>query len=298
MSVSRVSQILFSRVSYAARKPQQFAAPVFRYYSFIDQTGNYEFLKLETAGEKKNVGIVTLNRPKALNALCDQLMNEIIRALKHFNSDSSIAAIVLTGSEKAFAAGADIKEMKDNSYASNLKLNFIADWNVVAKSRKPIIAAVNGYALGGGNELAMMCDIIYAGDKAKFSQPEIAIGTIPGAGGTQRLTRVIGKSKAMEMILTGNMISAEEAEKSGLVSKVFPADKVVEEAVKLGEKIASHSQLIVAIAKEAVNAAYETTLQQGLLFEKRLFHSTFSLADRKEGMAAFLEKRSPRYTNQ
>ncbi|XP_012058078.1 PREDICTED: probable enoyl-CoA hydratase, mitochondrial [Atta cephalotes] len=296
MSVSRVSQILFSRVSYAARKPQQFAAPVFRYYSY--QTGNYEFLKLETAGEKKNVGIVTLNRPKVLNALCDQLMNEIIRALKHFNSDSSIAAIVLTGSEKAFAAGADIKEMKDNSYASNLKLNFIADWNVVAKSRKPIIAAVNGYALGGGNELAMMCDIIYAGDKAKFSQPEIAIGTIPGAGGTQRLTRVIGKSKAMEMILTGNMISAEEAEKSGLVSKVFPADKVVEEAVKLGEKIASHSQLIVAIAKEAVNAAYETTLQQGLLFEKRLFHSTFSLADRKEGMAAFLEKRSPRYTNQ
>ncbi|KAG5308565.1 ECHM protein, partial [Pseudoatta argentina] len=296
MSVSRVSQILFSRVSHAARKPQQFTVPVFRYYS--SQTGNYEFLKLETAGEKKNVGVITLNRPKALNALCDQLMNEISQALEHFNLDSSIAAIVLTGSEKAFAAGADIKEMKDNSYASNLKLNFIADWNVVAKSRKPIIAAVNGYALGGGNELAMMCDIIYAGDKAKFGQPEIAIGTIPGAGGTQRLTRVIGKSKAMEMILTGNMISAEEAEKSGLVSKVLPADKVVEEAVKLGEKIASHSQLIVAIAKEAVNAAYETTLQQGLLFEQRLFHSTFSLADRKEGMAAFLEKRSPRYTNQ
>ncbi|EGI61493.1 PREDICTED: probable enoyl-CoA hydratase, mitochondrial [Acromyrmex echinatior] len=296
MSVSRVSQILFSRVSHAARKSQQFAVPVFRYYS--SQTGNYEFLKLETAGEKKNVGVITLNRPKALNALCDQLMNEISQALEHFNLDSSIAAIVLTGSEKAFAAGADIKEMKDNSYASNLKLNFIADWNVVAKSRKPIIAAVNGYALGGGNELAMMCDIIYAGDKAKFAQPEIAIGTIPGAGGTQRLTRVIGKSKAMEMILTGNMISAEEAEKSGLVSKVLPADKVVEEAVKLGEKIASHSQLIVAIAKEAVNAAYETTLQQGLLFEQRLFYSTFSLADRKEGMAAFLEKRSPRYTNQ
>lgn len=296
MSVSRVSQILFSRVSHAARKSQQFAVPVFRYYS--SQTGNYEFLKLETAGEKKNVGVITLNRPKALNALCDQLMNEISQALEHFNLDSSIAAIVLTGREKAFAAGADIKEMKDNSYASNLKLNFIADWNVVAKSRKPIIAAVNGYALGGGNELAMMCDIIYAGDKAKFAQPEIAIGTIPGAGGTQRLTRVIGKSKAMEMILTGNMISAEEAEKSGLVSKVLPADKVVEEAVKLGEKIASHSQLIVAIAKEAVNAAYETTLQQGLLFEQRLFYSTFSLADRKEGMAAFLEKRSPRYTNQ
>ncbi|KYM99274.1 PREDICTED: probable enoyl-CoA hydratase, mitochondrial [Cyphomyrmex costatus] len=296
MSVSRISQILFSRVSHVARKPQQFAVPVYRYYSC--QTSNYEFIKIETAGEKKNVGVVTLNRPKALNALCDQLMNEINQALDHFNSDSSIAAIVLTGSEKAFAAGADIKEMKDNSFASNLKVNFIANWNGVAKSRKPIIAAVNGYALGGGNELAMMCDIIYAGDKAKFGQPEIAIGTIPGAGGTQRLTRIVGKSTAMEMVLTGNMISAEEAERSGLVSKVFPADKVVEEAVKLGEKIASHSQLVIAIAKEAVNAAYETTLQQGLLFEKRLFHGTFSLADRKEGMAAFLEKRSPRYTNQ
>ncbi|KAG5330132.1 ECHM protein, partial [Acromyrmex heyeri] len=273
MSVSRVSQILFSRVSHAARKPQQFAVPVFRYYSCKYQI--YCEHRSLLPGEKKNVGVITLNRPKALNALCDQLMNEISQALEHFNLDSSIAAIVLTGSEKAFAA---------------------ADWNVVAKSRKPIIAAVNGYALGGGNELAMMCDIIYAGDKAKFGQPEIAIGTIPGAGGTQRLTRVIGKSKAMEMILTGNMISAEEAEKSG--NKVLPADKVVEEAVKLGEKIASHSQLIVAIAKEAVNAAYETTLQQGLLFEQRLFHSTFSLADRKEGMAAFLEKRSPRYTNQ
>lgn len=296
MSVSRVSQILFSRVSHVARKPQQYVAPAFRYYS--SQTGNYEFIKVETVGEKKNVGIITLNRPKVLNALCDQLMTEINHALEHMDSDSAIAAIVLTGSEKAFAAGADIKEMKDNSYASNLKHNFIAHWNGVAKSRKPLIAAVNGFALGGGNELAMMCDIIYAGDKAKFSQPEIAIGTIPGAGGTQRLTRIIGKSKAMEMVLTGNMISAEEAERSGLVSKVFPADKVVEEAVKLGEKIASHSPLVVAIAKEAVNAAYETTLQQGLLFEKRLFHSTFSLADRKEGMAAFLEKRSPKYTNQ
>ncbi|XP_011869050.1 PREDICTED: probable enoyl-CoA hydratase, mitochondrial [Vollenhovia emeryi] len=296
MSVSRVSQVLFSRVSHAARKPQQFVTPAIRYYSC--QAGSYEFIKVETAGEKKNVGVVSLNRPKVLNALCDQLMCEVNHALEHLNSDASIAAIVITGNEKAFAAGADIKEMKDNSYASNLRQNFISHWNGVAKSRKPLIAAVNGYALGGGNELAMMCDIIYAGEKAKFGQPEIAIGTIPGAGGTQRLPRVIGKSKAMEMVLTGNMISAEEAERSGLVSKIFPADKLVEEAIKLGEKIASHSPLVVTIAKEAVNAAYETTLQQGLLFEKRMFHSTFSLADRKEGMTAFLEKRTPIYTNQ
>ncbi|XP_077282505.1 enoyl-CoA hydratase, short chain 1 [Temnothorax americanus] len=296
MSASRASQILFSRVSHAARIPQQIVAPAIRRYSC--QTSNYEFIKVETAGEKKNVGIVTLNRPKALNALCNQLMTEVNHALDHLNSDSSIAAVVITGNEKAFAAGADIKEMKDNSFASNLRQNFIAHWNGVAKSRKPLIAAVNGYALGGGNELAMMCDIIYAGENAKFGQPEIAIGTIPGAGGTQRLPRIIGKSKAMEMVLTGNMISAEEAEKSGLVSKIFPTDKVVEEAVKLGEKIASHSPLVVTIAKEAVNAAYETTLQQGLLFEKRMFHSTFSLADRKEGMTAFLEKRSPKYTNE
>jgi len=296
MFVARVSQILFSRVSHAARKPQQFVAPAIRYYSC--QTGNYEFIKVETAGEKKNVGIVILNRPKVLNALCDGLMTDVNHALEHFNEDSSIAAIVLTGSEKAFAAGADIKEMKDNTFASNYTRNFISQWNSVAKSRKPLIAAVNGYALGGGNELAMMCDIIYAGEKARFSQPEIAIGTIPGAGGTQRLPRIIGKSKAMEMVLTGNMITAEEAERSGLVSKIFPADKVVEEAVKLAEKIASHSPLVVTIAKEAVNAAYETTLQQGLLFEKRLFHSTFSLADRKEGMSAFLEKRPPKYRNE
>ncbi|KAL0112720.1 hypothetical protein PUN28_012174 [Cardiocondyla obscurior] len=296
MSISRVSQVLFSCVSHAARKPQQLIAPAIRYYSC--QTDSYEFIKVEAKGEKKNVGIITLNRPKALNALCDQLMNEVNHALEHFNSDSSIAAVVITGNEKAFAAGADIREMKDNSFATNLKQNFIGHWSGVANSKKPLIAAVNGYALGGGNELAMMCDIIYAGEKAKFGQPEIAIGTIPGAGGTQRLPRAIGKSKAMEMVLTGNMISAEEAVTSGLVSKVFPADKVVEEAVKLGEKIASHSPLVVALAKEAVNSAYETTLHQGIQFERRLFHSTFSLADRKEGMAAFLEKRAPNYTNQ
>jgi len=296
MSASRVSQILFSRVSHAIRKPQHFVTPVVRYYSC--QVGNYECIKTETVGEKKNVGLITLNRPKALNALCEQVITELNHALEHFNTDSSISAIVITGNEKAFAAGADIKEMKDKSFASNLKENFIANWDIISKTKKPIIAAVNGYALGGGNELAMMCDIIYAGDKARFGQPEIVIGTIPGAGGTQRLPRFIGKSKAMEIVLTGNMITAEEAERSGLVSKVFPADKVVEEAVKLGEKIASHPQLTVLLAKEAVNAAYETTLQQGLQFEKRLFHSTFSLADRKEGMTAFLEKRPPKFTNE
>ncbi|KAH0953372.1 hypothetical protein HN011_004741 [Eciton burchellii] len=295
MSVSRVSQILFSRVSRAVRQPQ-LVAPAIRCYSH--QTGNYEFIKVQATGEKKNVGLITLNRPRALNALCNRLITEVNDALANFNADSSIGAIVITGSEKAFAAGADIKEMQNNTYSSNLRTNFISDWTALADSTKPVIAAVNGYALGGGNEFAMMCDIIYAGEKARFAQPEIAIGTIPGAGGTQRLTRVVGKSKAMEMVLTGNQISAQEAEKSGLVSKVFPTDKVVEEAVKLGEKIASHSQLIVAVAKEAVNSAYETTLQQGLQFERRLFHSTFSLADRKEGMSAFLEKRSPKYTNE
>ncbi|XP_029157534.1 probable enoyl-CoA hydratase, mitochondrial [Nylanderia fulva] len=295
MSASRVSQILFSRVSHAIRKPQHLITPV-KYYS--SQVNNYECIKTEIVGEKKNVGLITLNRPKALNALCEQLINDISHAVDHFNKDKSIGAIVITGSEKAFAAGADIKEMENKTYVSNLKHDFIGEWDKIGKSKKPLIAAVNGYALGGGNELAMLCDIIYAGDKARFSQPEIALGTIPGAGGTQRLTRVIGKSKAMEMVLSGNMITAEEAEKTGLVSKVFPSDKVIEEAVKLGEKIASHSQVVVLLAKQAVNSAYETTLQQGLQFENRLFHSTFSLTDRKEGMTAFLEKRPPKFTNE
>lgn len=249
-------------------------------------------------GEKKNVGLITLNRPKALNSLCDQLISELNHAVNHFNTDPSIGAIVITGSEKAFAAGADIKEMQDKTYVSNLKDDFIAEWKNISKSKKPLIAAVNGYALGGGNELAMMCDIIYAGEKARFSQPEVTIGTIPGAGGTQRLPRFIGKSKAMEMVLTGNMITAEEAKSSGLISKIFPADKLLEEAVKLGEKIASHSQLVVLLAKQAVNAAYETTLQQGLQYENKLFNSSFSLADRKEGMTAFLEKRPPKFRNE
>lgn len=258
----------------------------------------YEFIIKDVAGEKKNVGLITLNRPKALNALNKGLMTEVGRALAEFDADKSVGAIVITGSEKAFAAGADIKEMQGNTYAECILNNFLADWTKVAQAKKPVIAAVNGYALGGGCELAMMCDIIYAGDKARFGQPEINIGTIPGAGGTQRLTRVIGKSKAMEMCLTGNMITAEEAEKSGLVSKVFPAGQLVQEAVKLGEKISAQSPLTVALAKEAVNVAYESSLAEGLRFERRYFHATFSTKDQKEGMLAFMEKRAPNFTSE
>ncbi|KAK0079365.1 hypothetical protein PV325_001352 [Microctonus aethiopoides] len=264
----------------------------------IIQATNYEFIKVEKSGEKKNVGIITLNRPKALNALCNNLMNEINDAVSMFDNDENIGAIILTGNERAFAAGADIKEMMNNTFASNIRGNFLEHWNGIAKAKKPTIAAVNGYALGGGCEIAMMCDIIYAGDKAKFGQPEIAIGTIPGAGGTQRLTRAIGKSKAMELVLTGNQITADEAEKIGLISKVVPADQLLNEAIKLGEKISSHSQLIVSIAKESVNKAYETTLQEGLNYERRMFQATFSTKDQKEGMSAFAEKRAPKFTNE
>lgn len=295
MATTRVGQAVFGKSLQIARKSQYFASNV-KYYCC--QVPNYEFIKVETTGEKNNVALVTLNRPKALNALCDKLMLELSDAVAKLDGNDSIGVIVLTGSEKAFAAGADIKEMQNNTYAQNMKGNFLGHWDSVTRVTKPVIAAVNGYALGGGCELAMMCDIIYAGDKAKFGQPEIAIGTIPGAGGTQRLTRVIGKSKAMEMVLSGNQITAEEAEKSGLVSKVVPADKLIAEAVKLGEKIASHSQLVVAMAKESVNTAYETTLREGLHFEKRMFHGTFATADRKEGMTAFVEKRPPKFINQ
>ncbi|XP_060522399.1 enoyl-CoA hydratase, mitochondrial-like [Cylas formicarius] len=259
---------------------------------------NYEFIKVSKAGAKNNVGVITLNRPKALNALCNGLMTELSNALVEFEGDGSVGAIVITGSEKAFAAGADIKEMQNNTFAKNVSANFLEHWNKVARTYKPVIAAVNGYALGGGCELAMMCDIIYAGENAKFGQPEILIGTIPGAGGTQRLPRYVGKSKAMEIVLTGNQVNAQEAEKMGLAAKVFPADKLVDEAVKLGEKISANSQLIVKLAKESVNAAFETTLAQGLLFEKRLFHATFATKDRQEGMTAFVEKRPPNFTNE
>jgi len=260
-------------------------------------SGQYEFIKTDTAGTDGRVGLVTLNRPKALNALCAGLMDELIRALNEFDNDPKVGAIVVTGSEKAFAAGADIKEMQNRDFQNNYKENFLGWWSNITLVRKPIIAAVNGYALGGGCEVAMMCDIIYAGDKARFGQPEITIGTIPGAGGTQRLTRAIGKSRAMEMNLTGVPITAEEASNWGLVSRVFPAASLVEEAVKSADKIASHSKIITQICKESTNAAYELSLHEGMRFEKRMFQSTFATNDRKEGMTAFVEKRKPNWTD-
>ena len=249
----------------------------------------YEMILVETRGR---VGLVTLNRPQALNALCDQLMEELGGALRAYADDPAIGAIVLTGSAKAFAAGADIKEMKDRAYPTVYLDDFIGKrWETVTTIKKPVIAAVNGFALGGGCELAMMCDLILAADTAKFGQPEINLGVIPGAGGTQRLTRAVGKSKAMELVLTGRMMDAAEAERANLVSRIVPADQLIEEAVKVGEKIASLSAPAVAMAKEAVNVAYETTLREGVRFERRLFLSLFSTEDQKEGMAAFAEKR-------
>ena len=256
---------------------------------------SYEMILVETRGR---VGLVTLNRPKALNALCDQLMTELGQAMAAFDADPAIGAIVLTGSEKAFAAGADIKEMKVRTYPDVYKEDFIGKrWEAVLTIQKPVIAAVAGFALGGGCELAMMCDLIIAADTAKFGQPEINLGIIPGAGGTQRLTRAVGKSKAMDMILTGRMMDAAEAERSNLVCRVVPAADLVAEALKMGEKIASLSAPSVAMAKEAVNVAYETTLREGVRFERRLFYSLFATEDQKEGMSAFAEKRAAQFTH-
>jgi len=246
---------------------------------------------------KGTVGVVTLNRPKALNALCDELFNELNTQLQAFDKDDSVHSIVLTGSGKAFAAGADIKEMSSQTYPNTMINDMLGHWENMQSVKKPIIAAVNGFALGGGCELAMMCDVIIAGDKAKFGQPEIKLGVIPGMGGTQRLTRLIGKSRAMELVLTGDMIGAEEAVKLGLASRVVPNDDVVNDAVKVGEKIGAFSRPVVAIAKECVNQAYETGLKDGLLFERRAFHALFALNDQKEGMKAFMEKREPNFTH-
>ncbi|PIO33193.1 Enoyl-CoA hydratase, mitochondrial, partial [Aquarana catesbeiana] len=293
---------------------------------------SYQHILVERKGKNENVGFIQLNRPKALNALCEELMTEVNQALDSFEGDPQIGAIVITGSEKAFAAGADIKEMQNWTFQECYGGGFLSHWNRVSTAKKPVIAAVNGYALGGGCELAMMCDIIYAGEKAQFGQPEILLGTIPGAGGSQRLTRAVGKSLAMEMVLTGDRISANDAKQAGfhflvifayakyfvegsflftytkilfrrritrgLVSKVFPADKVVEEAIGCAEKIARHSKLIVAMAKEAVNGAFELSLSEGNRLEKRLFYSTFATDDQKEGMTAFVEKRKANFTDQ
>uniref|UniRef100_A0A0M3HWW1 Enoyl-CoA hydratase n=1 Tax=Ascaris lumbricoides TaxID=6252 RepID=A0A0M3HWW1_ASCLU len=274
----------------------------------------------DRVGKSNNVALLTLNRPEAFNALSEQLLKELNVALEDCNADESIVVIVLTGSHRAFSgtrlfdlnfisvkrhhAGADIKEMGELSFADVHKSGLPGDWSVLTALRKPIIAAVNGVAFGGGCELALMCDIIYASEKALFAQPEIKIGTIPGAGGTQRWTRVAGKSLTMELCLTGDKISANEAKQCGIVSKVFPPEKVVEEAINLADRIAQNSALVTSMVKQAVNTAYETTLQQGLAAERALFHATFATPtfffqeDRKEGMRAFIEKRPPKWTNE
>jgi enoyl-CoA hydratase len=255
----------------------------------------YENLLVEIRGK---AGLITLNRPKALNALSPDLMRELTNVLLAFDADDAIGCIVITGSEKAFAAGADIKAMKDWGYMDVYRSDYItSEWETVTRVRKPVIAAVAGYALGGGCELAMMCDFILAADTAKFGQPEINLGVIPGAGGTQRLPRFVGKSKAMEMVLSGRMMDAAEAERCGLVSRVVPASLLVDEAIKTAQKIAEMSLPSLLLAKESVNRAFETTLNEGVRFERRVFHSLFATEDQKEGMAAFTEKRKPLFRN-
>lgn len=249
-------------------------------------------LKTETHGR---VATITLNRPDALNALNSELLSELRETLAQFGADEKIGAIVLTGSEKAFAAGADIKEMQPKDYIGAYMEDFFEGWSAVAATRKPVIAAVAGYALGGGCELAMMCDFIIAADTAKFGQPEITLGVIPGMGGTQRMTRAIGKAKAMDLCLTGRMMDAEEAERSGLVARVVPAAELLSTAAKAAEKIAGFSLPVAMMVKESVNRADEVTLAEGLRFERRMFHSLFASEDQKEGMAAFIDKRKAQF---
>jgi len=256
---------------------------------------SYEFITAEVRGR---VALITLNRPKQMNALNPKLMQELGAALYGFDADDGIGAILITGNEKAFAAGADIGAMKDFDFQHAFKSDYVTrDWEHIRNVRKPVLAAVAGYALGGGCELAMMCDIIIAADSAKFGQPEINLGTFPGSGGTQRLPRAVGKAKAMDLCLTARMMDAQEAERAGLVSRVVPPDKLMDEALAVAQKIAGYSLPVVMMIKEAVNRAYETTLSEGVLFERRLFHSSFALEDQKEGMAAFLEKRKPTFKN-
>ena len=253
----------------------------------------FETLIVET---RDHVGLIRLNRPDALNALNGKLMDELAEALARFDADDHIGAIVITGSERAFAAGADIKEMQGKSFVEAFREDFItANWEAVTRVRKPVIAAVAGYALGGGCELAMMCDFILCAENAKFGQPEINLGVMPGAGGSQRLTRFVGKSKSMEMNLTGRFMDAAEAERSGLVSRVIPTEKLLDEAVATAAKIAEKSLIAVMATKEAVNRAYETTLSEGVRFERRLFHALFATDDQKEGMEAFIDKRAPQF---
>jgi enoyl-CoA hydratase len=253
----------------------------------------YEFIITEVRGR---VALITLNRPKQLNALAPKLMQELGAALYEFDADDRVGAILITGSDKAFAAGADIGAMKDFDFQHAYRTNYITrDWEHIRNVRKPVIAAVAGYALGGGCELAMMCDIIIAAESARFGQPEINLGVLPGSGGTQRLPRAVGKAKAMDMCLTARMMDAAEAERAGLVSRVVPNDKLMEEAMAVAEKIASYSLPATMMVKEAINRAYESTLSEGVLFERRLFHAAFALDDQKEGMTAFVEKRKPKF---
>jgi len=255
---------------------------------------SYEMILTETQGR---AAIIRLNRPQALNALCDELMAELAEAVAGFDADPAIAAIILTGSEKAFAAGADIKQMQARTYPAVYFDDFITKWEAVTHIKKPVIAAVAGFALGGGCELAMMCDMIIAAENAKFGQPEINLGIIPGAGGTQRLTRAVGKAKAMDLILTARFMDAVEAERCGLVARIVPLDQLLPEALKVADKIGSLSAPSVAIAKEAVNVAFETTLSEGVRFERKIFYSLFATEDQKEGMAAFAEKRKPSFNS-
>ncbi len=254
---------------------------------------SYEFILAEVKGR---VALITLNRPKQLNALNPKLMQELGAAMYGFDADDGVGAILITGNEKAFAAGADIGAMKDFDFQHAFKSNYITrDWEHIRNVRKPVIAAVAGYALGGGCELAMMCDIVIAAESAKFGQPEINLGVLPGSGGTQRLPRAVGKAKAMDLCLTARIMDAAEAERAGLVSRVVPNDKLMEEAMAVAEKIASYSLPVAMLIKESVNRAYESTLSEGVLFERRLFHAAFALDDQKEGMAAFVEKRKPKF---
>lgn len=249
-------------------------------------------------GVQDGVGIITLHRPQVLNALNDLLMDELGAALTTFDQDQAIGAIIITGSDKAFAAGADVAAMKDLSYIDAYRSDFITrNWETLRRIRKPVIAAVAGFALGGGCELAMMCDIIIAADNAKFGQPEIKLGILPGAGGTQRLPRAVGKAKAMELCLTARMMDAQEAERAGLISRVVPLAQLQEEAMQVARTIAGYSQPVVMMIKESINRAYQSTLDEGLLFERRAFHAVFATEDQKEGMQAFLDKRKPEFKN-
>ncbi|SDE46894.1 enoyl-CoA hydratase [Rhodococcus tukisamuensis] len=255
---------------------------------------DFETILLDRRGR---VGVITLNRPKALNALNAQLMGEVVAAVEELEQDPEIGAILITGSERAFAAGADIKEMQPKTFADVYAEDLFTQWDRLSAARKPIVAAVAGYALGGGCELAMLCDFIIAADTAKFGQPEIKLGVIPGIGGSQRLTRAVGKAKAMDLCLTGRNMDAEEAERAGLVARIVPAADLLDEALKAATTIAEMSLPIAMMAKEAVNRSFETTLAEGVRFERRVFHSTFATADQKEGMAAFIEKRAPNFSH-